>query len=69
MKTITLNVPNELASQLEQLTEQKKQSALETLSMLLNDKRTLFEVMDDISEYAKKQGMTEEMLNDLLKEK
>jgi hypothetical protein len=68
MKTITLNVPNELASQLEQLTEQKKQSALETLSMLLNDKRTLFEVMDDISEYAKKQGMTEEILNDLLKE-
>jgi hypothetical protein len=69
MKTITLNVPNELASQLEQLSEQKKQSALETLSMLLNDKRTLFEVMDDISEYAKKQGMTEEILNDLLKEK
>ncbi len=68
MKTITLNVSDDLASRFENLTEQEKQSALETLSMLLNDKRTLFEVMDDISEYAKKQGMTEEILKDLLKE-
>ena len=68
MKTITLNVSDELASKFERLTEQEKQSAIETLSRLLNDKRTLFEVMDNISEYAKKQGMTEETLKDLLKD-
>ncbi len=67
MKTIT--VSDELASQFEKLTEQEKQLTLETLSRLLNDKRTLFEVMEDISEYARKQGMTEEILKDLLKEK
>jgi hypothetical protein len=68
MKTITLNVSDELASRLEKLTDQERQLTLETLSRLLNDKRTLFEVMDDISEYAKKQGMTEEKLKDLLKD-
>lgn len=68
MKTITLNVSDEVASKLERLTEEEKQSAIETLSRLLNDKRTLFEVMDDISKYAKKQGMTEEKLKDLLKD-
>lgn len=67
MKTITLSVSDELASRLKMLTEQEKQLALETLSRLLNDKRTLFEVMDDISEYAKKQGINEEKLKDLLK--
>ena len=68
MKTITLNVSDELASRLEKLTDQERQLTLETLSRLLNDKRTLFEVMDDISEYAKKQGMTEEKMKDLLKD-
>lgn len=68
MKTITLQVSDELASKFERLTEKEKESAIETLSRLLDDKRTLFEVMDDISEYAKKQGMTEEKLKDLLKD-
>ena len=68
MKTITLNVSDELAAKFERLGEDEKQSAIETLSRLLDDKRTLFEVMDDISEYAKKQGMTEKKLKDLLKD-
>ena len=68
MKTITLNVSDELVSKLEKVTEAEKQSSLETLSILLNDNRTLFEVMDDISDYAKKQGMTEEILKDFLKD-
>lgn len=67
MRTITLNVSDEIAIMFERLTEKEKQSAIETLSRLLNDKRNLFEVMDEISEYAKKQGMTEEILKDLLK--
>jgi hypothetical protein len=67
MKTITLNVSDELASKFERLTEKEKQLAIETLARLLNDKRTLFEVMDDISEYAKKQGLNKDTLKDLLK--
>ena len=63
----TISVSDELASKFERLTVQEKQLALETLSRLLNDKRTLFEVMENISEYARKQGMTEEILKDLLK--
>lgn len=68
MKTITLNVSNELATKFERLSEAEKQTAIETLSRLLDDRRTLFEVMDDISEYAKKQGLTKEKLKDLLNE-
>lgn len=67
MRTITLNVPDELALRLEKLTEKERQTSLDTLTVLLNDKRSLFEVMDDISEYARKHGMKEGILNDLLK--
>jgi hypothetical protein len=68
MKSVTLNVDDELAKRLEQSSEEEKAIMLETLSRLLKDRRTLLQVMDDISEYAKKQGMTEEILNDLLKD-
>jgi len=68
MKTITLEVSDELANKLSQLSEEKKSLTLETLLRLLDDKRTLPQVMDDISEYARKQGMTEEALKDLMKD-
>lgn len=69
MKTITLNVTDEIANTFEQLTEQERLLAIETLSRLLKDKRTLFEVMDDISEYARRQGLTEETLKNIMKKK
>ncbi len=68
MKTITLEVNDELADKLARLSDEEKTLALETLLRMLKDKRTLFEVMDDMSAYAKKQGLTEDLLKDLMKD-
>ncbi len=64
----TIEVSDELAEKLAQLSEKEKSLTLETLLRMLEDKRTLFEVMDDMSAYAKKQGLTEEILKDLMKD-
>ncbi len=69
MKTITLEVDDLMAERFEKLSAKQKKSAVETLAMLIGDDRSLFEVMDNISEYAKKQGMTEDILKDILKNK
>jgi hypothetical protein len=68
MKTITLDVNDELADTLARLSEAEKSVTLETLLRMLKDKRTIFDVMDDISAYARQQGLTEEGLKDLLKD-
>lgn len=67
MKIITLEVSDEIAKKFGRLSIEEKQSTIKTLARLLDDKRTLFQVMDDISEYARKQGMTPEILEEILK--
>lgn len=69
MKTITLETSDELADRFSQLSEEDKKGLSEMIRLLMEDKRTLRQVMDDISEYAQKQGITPELLEQLLKEK
>jgi predicted AAA+ superfamily ATPase len=69
MKTITLEASDELADRFAKLSEEDKKGLSEMVRLLMEDKRTLRQVMDDISEYAQKQGMTPELLEQLLKEK
>ncbi|MBX2913726.1 MAG: hypothetical protein KF856_00505 [Cyclobacteriaceae bacterium] len=69
MKTITLEASDELADRFAKLSEEDKRGLSEMVRLLIEDKRTLRQVMDDISEYAQKQGMTPELLEQLLKEK
>ena len=66
MGTIKLDVGDEVAGAFQRLTEQEKQAFIETFVRLLADQRTLFQVMDDIGDYAKRQGMTDEILKELL---
>jgi predicted CopG family antitoxin len=69
MKTISLEATDELAERFAKLTQEEKRGLSEMIRILMEDKRTLRQVMDDISEYAQKQGMTPELLEQLLKEK
>ncbi len=69
MKTITLEASDELADRFAKFSEEDKKGLSEMVRILMEDKRTLRQVMDDISEYAQKQGMTPELLEQLLKEK
>jgi predicted AAA+ superfamily ATPase len=69
MKTITLEASDELADRFAKLSEEDKKGLSEMVRILMEDKRTLRQVMDDISEYAQKQGMTPELLEQLLKKK
>lgn len=69
MKTITLEASDELADRFAKLSEEDKRGLSEMVRLLIEDKRTLRQVMDDISEYAQKQGITPELLEQLLKEK
>jgi predicted transcriptional regulator len=68
MKTITLETSDELADRFSKLSDKEKKDLTEMISVLIEDKRTLREVMDDMSMYAQKQGLTSELLDKLLKE-
>lgn len=68
MKTITLETSDELADRFSKLSEKEKKELAEMINLLMADKRTLREVMDDMSAYAQKQGLTPELLENLLKE-
>jgi macrodomain Ter protein organizer (MatP/YcbG family) len=68
MKTITLETSNELADRFSKLSDKEKKDLTEMINVLIEDKRTLREVMDDMSAYAQKQGLTPALLEKLLKD-
>ena len=67
MKTITLEISDELADRFSKLSEKEKNDMAEMIDLLMGDTRSLRQVMDDMSEYAQKQGLTPEILEELLK--
>ena len=69
MKTIILETSNTVADRFSKLSEKEKKDLAEMVNLLMEDKRTLREVMDDMSAYAKQQGLSPEVLEQLLKEK
>jgi ribosomal silencing factor RsfS len=69
MKTITLEVSDPTAEKVAQMSLAEKKSVAQTLELLVGRrKRSLREIMDDASEQAKKNGLTPEILDEILKE-
>lgn len=68
MRTVQIEVKEDTAQRIEQLTKSEKNELSRFIDVWLQDRRSLREVMDDISEYAQRQGLTPELLDKLLKE-
>jgi predicted CopG family antitoxin len=66
MKTINIMVSDKAAEKFLSMNEEEKNRLSQLFNEMVEDKRTLLQVMDDMSEYAKKQGLTPEILDELL---
>ena len=66
MKTITLEVSEAVADKINQMTPIEKQAVVKTLSRIVNERRGLEEIMDEISEEVRRKGMTPEILERIL---
>lgn len=68
MRTITIEVNDDTAERFLKMSIEEKQSISNLINELIKDTRTFDQVMDDMSMYAKKKGLTQEKLNDILNE-
>ena len=68
MKTINIRVSDKAAEIFLSLNEQEKDRLSQLFNELVKDKRTLLQVMDDMSQQAKSKGLTPEILEKLLKD-
>ena len=68
MKTITLEVSDPAAEKVAQMSELEKKAISETLNQLITNRRSLAEIMKEASEQARKNGLTPEILEELLKD-
>ena len=68
MKTISIKVNDKLAARYKQLSENEKQGISYLLNEIMDDPRSLSEVMEDMAKYAKNKGLTQEELNEILNE-
>lgn len=68
MRKIQLEVKEDTAQKIEQLSPAERESLSRMIDFWVQDRRTLREVMDDMSAYAKQQGLTPEILENLLKD-
>ena len=66
MKTISLKVSNSAAERFRRMTNKEKLNLNKLFNEIIEDKRKLFEVMDDMSAYAAKKGLTPEKLDEIL---
>lgn len=68
MKTITIEVNDAAAERFLNMSDKEKKYVAGILNELVKDTRSLGQVMDDMSVYAKKQGLTPEKLDEILNE-
>jgi len=66
MKRISIEVSDGAAVRFSNMSEKEKASLNNLLTEIIEDERTLFEVIDDMSAYAAKNGLTLEKLNKIL---
>jgi len=69
MKTITLEVSDPVAEKIARMSPNEKNAIAETLNRLISNRRSLKEIMEEASEQARKNGLTPEILEELLKDK
>ena len=68
MKTIKLTVSDPVAEKIEKMSPLEKKAVSDALSRLLSQKRSLEEIIEEAGEQARKNGLTPELLEKLLKE-
>jgi|AntRauMFilla1563_2_1112583.scaffolds.fasta_scaffold00911_4 nickel-dependent lactate racemase len=68
MKTINVDVPEDIARRYLNMSPSEQLSVSKELVRILEKRKGLREIMDDMSEQAKKNGLTPELLEELLKD-
>lgn len=68
MKTIKVRVNDKTAEQFLKMSEADKEGIAKLLDEIIEDPRSLRNVMDDMGQYAKQQGLTPEILDKILNE-
>jgi len=67
MKTINVDVPEDIARRYLNMSPSEQLSVSKELIRILEKRKGLREIMDDMSEQTKKNGLTPELLEELLK--
>ncbi len=68
MRTIQLEVSDEVAAKVQQLTPGQQQELAQLITVWANNPKPILKVMAEISKYAQQQGLTPEILEELLKD-
>jgi predicted CopG family antitoxin len=68
MKNIIIEVNDDAAERFIKMSPSEKRAVSKEFSRFLTRKRNIFEIMDDISKQAKENGLTPEILEELLKD-
>lgn len=68
MKTITLEVSEPTAERISKMKPEEKKVIAKALDRIVSNRKSLSEIMHDASEQARKNGLTPEILEELLKE-
>lgn len=68
MKAVTLSLDDQLADQLGKMSQSDINRLMKTVQTVLADRRSLEEVIRDAQEQAKKNGLTQEKLDEILRE-
>jgi hypothetical protein len=68
MKAISIQVKNETAEKIELLPDNKKMELSQMIDLWVSEPKSILQVMEELGEYAAKQGLTKEKLDDLLKD-
>jgi len=68
MRTITLEVSDPVAEKVARMSASEKKRISETLDRFIANRRTLEEIMNDAGDQAEKNGLTQEILDTILKE-
>jgi hypothetical protein len=66
MKEITLQVNDDTAKKVEQLSEERKEQLSKIIDLWISEPRPILKVMEEMGEYAARQGLTKEKLDELL---
>ena len=68
MKTITLEVSDPVAEKISKMSPSERNAISETLARLIANRKSLAEIMEEASEQARKNSLTPEILEELLKD-
>lgn len=68
MKTITLELSDPAAEKLERMSPAERKAVSEALDRIISNRRSLEEIMREASEQARKNGLTPEIPEELLRD-